>query len=498
MQGCRHRIRDFVRTGVRIAVAAALLCTAGIRAAPQPLADPIPERIAKGDLVVAVEPFVRAPPSIDPAKPPTTNDAYARIQYLLPIPDGSGRLVFNDVRGQLYVTDAAGSPPAVYLDLRRQDLDFYNDLFPNEAGLLGFAFHPQFAAAGKPGYGKLYVGFSAGPDSGVADYQDKSSATDENDETQESVVREFTAADPAANVFRGTSREVLRIGQFEPTHNVGTLAFNPTAQPGSADYGMLYICFGDGGGRFDPERNGQNLATPLSAILRIDPLPGEGIGEERRYGIPADNPFVSTPGAAPEIWAYGLRHAQQFSWDADGRMFIGDIGQDHIEEVNLGVAGGNYGWPLREGTFATAFGVDVAQTGPVFERPVDLRPFIYPVAEYDHDEGLAIGGGFVYRGEDIPELRGRYLFTDVARGRLFAIATDDLAPGKRTPIEEVRLLFDGEERDLVDVAGFRNTYHGPEFPRVDLRLGIDHRGELYLLTKGDGWIRKVVPAAAGG
>ena len=76
--------------------------------------------------------------------------------------------------------------------------------------------------------------------------------------------------------------------------------------------------------------------------------------------------------------------------------------------------------------------------------------------------------------------------------------TDDLAPGKRTPIEEVRLLFDGEERDLVDVAGFRNTYHGPEFPRVDLRLGIDHHGELYLLTKGDGWIRKLVPAPTGG
>ena len=499
MRDCQHRNSDCVRAWVRVSLVAALLCASGIHAAPQPLADPIPERIVKGDLAVAVEPFVRAPPSIDPAKPPTTNDAYARIQYLLPIPDGSGRLVFNDVRGQLYVTDALGSPPAVYLDLRRQDLDFHNDLFPNEAGLLGFAFHPQFAAAGKPGYGKFYVGFSAAPDSGVADYQDKSSTSQESGEAQESVVREFTTVDPAANAFRGTSREVLRIGQFEPTHNVGTLAFNPTAQSGTPDYGMLYICFGDGGGRFDPERNGQNLATPLGAILRIDPLPGEERGDDGRgYGIPPDNPFVSTPGAAPEIWAYGLRHAQQFSWDVDGRMFIGDIGQDHIDEVNLGVAGGNYGWPLREGTFATAFGVDVAQTGPVFERPADPQPFIYPVAEYDHDEGFAIGGGFVYRGADIPELQGRYLFTDIARGRLFAIETHDLAPGRPAPIEEVRLLFDGEERDLVDVAGFRNTYHGPEFPRVDLRLGIDQRGELYLLTKGDGWIRKVVPAASDG
>ena len=472
-----------------IAFATALCCAAEDSATPRPLADPIPAKIAKGDLVVAVEPFVRAPPSIDPAKPPMTNDAHARIQYMLPIPDGSGRLVFNDLRGQLYVTDAAGSPPALYLDLRRQDVDFHNDAFPNEAGLLGFAFHPQFAAKGEPGYGKLYTGFSAGPDSGAAAYEDKSG------EAQESVIREWTAADPTANVFRGASREVLRVGQFEPTHNVGTLAFNPTAKPGTPDYGLLYICFGDGGGRFDPERNGQNLATPLGAILRIDPLAGD---EERGYGIPPDNPFVATPGAAPEIWAYGLRHAQQFSWDVDGRMFIGDIGQDHIEEVNLGVAGGNYGWPLREGTFATAFGVDVAQTGPVFARPADPQPFIYPVAEYDHDEGFAIGGGFVYRGEDIPQLRGRYLFSDIARGRLFAIATDDLIPDEPTRIEEVRLLFDGQERDLVDVAGFRNTYHGEEFPRVDLRLGIDHRGELYLLTKGDGWIRKLVPATTSG
>ena len=174
-------------------------------------------------------------------------------------------------------------------------------------------------------------------------------------------------------------------------------------------------------------------------------------------------------------------------------MFIADIGQKTIEEVNLGVAGGNYGWRYREGTFATAPSLGLANHGQVFKRPADPHLFIDPVAEYDHDEGTAIGGGFVYRGEDIPELRGRYLFTDIARGRLFAIDTDDLAPGKPTSIKEVRLLFDGKERDLVDVAGFRNTYYGPHYRRVDLRLGIDHRGELYLLTKGDGWIRKLVP-----
>ena len=468
--------------------AALLLTPLMVHAAPLPLDDPLPEKIAKGDIVVAAVPFVRAPRSSDPAKPATTNAAHARLQYLLPIPDGSGRLAFNDVRGLLYVTDANGSPPTVYLDLRVRDVDFHNALFPNEAGLLGFAFHPEFGQSGKPGYGKLYTGFSAGPDSGTATY------LDESGENQESVIREWTAVDPAANTFQGTSREVLRIGQFSPTHNVGTLAFNPHVDEGSPDYGKLYICFGDGGGRDDPQENGQNPATPLGAILRIDPLAGDA---EQGYGVPADNPFVGQAGMAEEIWAYGLRHPQQFSWDIDGRLFIGDIGQDQVEEVNLGVSGGNYGWRLREGTFATAFGVDSLQIGPVYARPeTDPEPFIYPVAQYDHDEGFAIAGGFVYRGEAIVELYGKYVFTDIANGRVFAIDADGLTPGKPTTIEEIRLSFDGVEKDLVDVAGFENTYHGPDHPRVDLRLGVDDQGELYLLTKGDGWIRKLVPADA--
>ena len=454
---------------------------------PTPLTDPIPEPIAKGDIVVAAIPFVRAPPSADPANPPMTNDAYARIQAMLPIPDGSGRLVFSDVRGFLYVTDLTGATPRMYLNLRTQDVDFYNVAFPNEAGLLGFAFHPQFGQPGKPGYGKLYTAFSAGPDSGEAAY------LDESGENQESVIREWAAADPAAPAFEGTSREVLRVGQFEPTHNIGTIAFNPTASEGSPDYGLLYICFGDGGGRNDPRAYGQNLAVPLGGIARIDPLGGS---DGRAYGIPADNPFVDTPGAAPELWAYGLRHPQHFSWDHDGRLFIGDIGQDHIEEVNLGVAGGNYGWQLREGTFATASGVGVLGDGEVYERPAtDPVPFVYPVAQYDHDEGFAIAGGFVYRGQAIPQLRGKYVFADLARGRVFYIETEGLRSGQLATIKELRLQFDDEERDLVTVAGYANTYHGDEFPRVDVRFGIDQHGELYLLTKGDGWIRKLAPVS---
>ena len=460
-------------------------------ARPQPLPDPLPEAIPKGAIVVAAVPFARAPKTTDPAKPPGTNDAYARIQYLMPIPDGSGRLVFNDLRGILYLTDASGRDPVVYLDLRAQNVGFYNAAYPNESGLMGFAFHPQFADEGKPGYGKFYTAFTAVPEgygAGASNETIRQLIFYVSGRDQQDVIREWTANDPAADVFEGDSRDVFRAEQFAVTHNIGTIGFNPHAIEGSSDYGLLYATIGDGGSANDPEENGQDLATPLAAILRIDPLGG---GEDSAYGIPADNPFVEHAGAAPEIWAYGLRHAQHFSWDEDGRMFIIDIGQDQIEEVNLGVAGGNYGWRLREGTFATAFGWDVDEIGAVFPLPpTDEERFVYPVAQYDHDEGHAIGSGFVYRGTGIPELRGRYVFADITNGRIFTIETDALRPGYPTPIEELRLMFDGEEGALLDVVGFGNTYHGGL--RADLRLGLDAAGELYLLTKGDGWIRKLV------
>ena len=471
------------RVGCGALLALALALAEGA-AAQTPLADPIPEPIAKGPLRVAAEAFVRAPPSRDMATPGGTNSAYARIQYLLPVPGPGGRLAFNDTRGLLYLTDSTGAAPQVYLDLRNENVGFTNANFPNEAGFMGFAFHPQFATVGAPGYGKLYTAFSAEPE-GAADHAGEGAV-------QHSVLQEWTATDAAAATFAGAARELLRVGQFAPNHNIGTIAFNPASRPGGADYGRLYVGLGDGGGAHDPRDNGQRLATPLGAILRIDPLDTA----DGAYGIPADNPFVAEADAAAEVWAYGLRHPQQFSWDSDGRMFIGDIGQDQIEEINLGVAGANYGWRLREGTFATAM-AHGGRGGPVFRPDEDPLPFVYPVAQYDHDEGLAVGGGFVYRGSRVPALADKYLFTDFPRGRLFAIDADGLVAGQPADILEVRLTFDGVERELADVAGYPNTYR-PGL-RVDSRLGIDHDGELYLLTKGDGWIRKLAaqrPAAA--
>ena len=474
-----HIARSLATTAMLIA-AAALPAGAQVEALP----DPIPEPIRKGDLVVEATDFVRAPRTEESALDRITNLAYARIQYLTPIGDGSGRLVLNDLRGVLYITDESGMTPVTYFDIRTQDVAFDDSMFPNETGLVGVAFHPQFATAGTPGFGKFYTAYSATSDSGRADY------LDDDAESHESVIREWTADDPGANVFSGTSREVFRIGQFASNHNIGVLAFNPTATEGSPEYGLLYASLGDAGAANDPRDYSQSLSEPHGAIIRIDPLGGDG---SRGYGIPSDNPFVGESGVAPEIWAYGLRHAQQFSWDTDGRMFMGDIGQNFVEEVNLGVPGANYGWRLREGTFATAFAVGESRPGRVYAPPAqDDEAFVYPVAQYDHGEGNAVGGGFVYRGEAIPDLQGKYVFTDFPRGRVLYIDADDLVPGQLAEIRELRLILNGREQDLVDVAGFPNTYGRGD--RVDARLGIDSAGEIYLLTKGDGWIRKLEPA----
>ena len=457
-------------------------------------------------MLTAVD-FVRAPRTAD--KHLGVNDAYARIQYLLPVPGGR-RLAFNDIRGILYLTDMQGSAPQVYLDLDRQGVRLSTTRPHGESGFMGFAFHPDFAVPDKPGHGKFYTAHTGERGTAKADY-------DYGDALVDQVVREWTAKDPQANVFAGTSREVLRVGSGG-VHNVGTIAFHSAANEGDEDYGLLYIGFGDGASHFyySPRNHAQSLATPLGAIARIDPL---DTADGRRYGIPASNPFVGRANAAPEIWAYGLRHPQQFSWDADGRMFIADIGQDHREEINLGIAGGNYGWPLREGTLVTPVAPWRSVSFFPATHPSRTRAtssFQCPVAQYRRDGGLsAVGGGFVYRGA-IAALRGKYVFTDFVQGRLFSIDVQRLRPQRANPIVELRLAVAEAEQSLVDASGFC-AYAWPtsEPPamagkeqessarakracgrraerRLDARLGIDHDGELYVLTKGDGWIRKLV------
>ena len=160
-------------------------------------------------------------------------------------------------------------------------------------------------------------------------------------------------------------------------------------------------------------------------------------------------------------------------------MLIADIGQANIEEINVGAAGANYGWSEREGTFV----VDHDDEDEFHALPPDdaLQGFTYPVAQYDHDEGDAIVGGFVYRGELVPDLYGKYIFGDLVRGRIFYVDVDDLVPGRQATINELTLLRNGVEITLLALLG--DDY------RADLRFGLDEDGEIYVLTKRDGMIR---------
>ena len=292
---------------------------------------------------MAVEPFLRAPRTFHPqpwkmlAK---RDNAYARIQSLQPIPGQPDRLAFNDTLGVLYLTDTAGRLPTFYLDLRYQDIDLcVTDIIAT--GLLGFAFHPEFSVEASPARGKFYTAYTA-------------ASGDQPNYCDSTVIREWTTNDPMTNIFYGTSHEIFRTPHPKRSrHNIGTIAFNPYAHHYSEDYGFLYISLGDGDdikGSAPPD-DSQNRVTPQGSILRVDLRVDLRDDNERPHSPSWHTSYLTSSGLLPEIWAYGLRHPQNFSWDARGRMFINDIGGAKIEEINLGTAGGNYGWPLREGTF---------------------------------------------------------------------------------------------------------------------------------------------------
>lgn len=252
----------------------------------------------------------------------------------------------------------------------------------------------------------------------------------------------------------------------------------------------MYIGVGDGGNtvsinnQVDVWKNAQNKGLPLGKILRIDPL-ADG---DKPYGIPKDNPFVDDKRALPEIWALGLRNPQRFSWDTQDthKMLIADIGQSQLEEIDVGKVGANYGWGEREGTRMVKHGDETYRLGLPF---LDfLYGYTYPALVYAHHLGRAVTGGYVYRGKALPQLRGMYVFGDVASGRIFFADVQTLSNGSQAVFYELPLQYKGRRTTLKQIVGA---------DRADLRFGIDDRGEIYVLTKQDGMIRRLsafVPA----
>jgi glucose/arabinose dehydrogenase len=241
----------------------------------------------------------------------------------------------------------------------------------SEQGLLGLAFHPDFASNGR-----FFV-----------DYTNLAGDTR---------VESYTASsDPDSAVPSATP--ILAVDQPYPNHNGGQIAFGPD--------GFLYVGLGDGGSGGDPQGNGQSLATLLGKILRID------VDAAAPYAVPPSNPFVGRAGARTEIWSYGLRNPWRFSFDAtSGAMWIGDVGQNAWEEIDvepLGMGGRNYGWNRLEGTHCYPAGSPCNQSGTVL-----------PLLEYGHDAGCSVTGGYVYRGSALPELDGTYFYGDFCTGMI--------------------------------------------------------------------------------
>ena len=429
---------------------------------PGGILNPVEQKIPQANLRLVLEEVLTVPPS-------DTVPPLARINKLLAIEGSMGeRLFLHDLRGTLYeITDRE---PQVYLDMDDTFADFIH--VPGYGtGLGSFAFHPAFAQNGL-----FYTTHTEPAKAAPADFP----LPDSISAKLQWVLVEWKADNPRADQFSGSQRELLRVDMVSQVHGFQEVTFNPLVKPGDADYGLLYLAMGDGGAGIRYPFLCDSKAHIWTSVLRIDPLGDNSANGQ--YGIPADNPFVDEAEAVYEVWARGFRNAHRISWDrtGSGKMLITNIGQHSVEEVNLGIAGGDYGWPNREGMLLFD---PMANPELVYPLPANDSGYVYPVAQYDHDEGNAISGGFVYAGTEVPQLKGKYIFGDIPRGKVFYAEVDEMEPDQQAQVYALSLEFDGQPTDLVSITQNR---------RVDLRFGLDAAGELYLFTKANGTLYKVV------
>ncbi len=500
-----------IRIGIGII---SLLAVQTVYAADVPItSNPIPEPIVKRGIAFEVKDLARLPDTrgLRPADQDVKPAGWARVNYVRDLPDG--RRFANNSRGFLYQINSSNQPH-VYANLADTfPLGVYNRL---SAGFVSFVFHPEFArnglfytthnehAPGNPGTPNFIP-----PGYGLKDV------------TYHNVLTEWRATNPAASVFAGTRRELLRTAHVVANliHPLGALEFNPTAKPGSEDYGLLYTSGSDHGFSNGAGPNASNpaqtqrLDSIITAILRIDPRSPsvtngrKGLGD---YTIPMANKLAALgPPVLGEIYACGFRNAHRLSWDTDGTMFANDIGMNHIEEINIVRNGENYGWMSREGYFANGRfrGGAMNELYPLPEEILDGRVkdgFTYPVAIYDHDEGRAITAGFAYHGR-IAALRGKYVFGDIHGGRIFVAdlaamkKADDGIPRTVAPIEEVQLYERDADGNRVNVSlqELIDRKMGSKIARADLFISQTRDGELLVTSRQDGTIRMLVPDSRG-
>lgn len=428
------------------------------------LQNPIPEGIAMSNLVVNMELFVQMPATAE-------QRPFTRITKFSTRP-GTEEFYALDLRGKLY--RLRNGKAEVFLNMADHQPNFIN--FPGHAtGFGSFAFHPEFASNGL-----LYTTHTEGPGSAQADF-----AFDDTLKVKlQWVLSEWSTDEPASFPYHGKSRELMRINMVGQSHGVQEIIFNPLAKRGDDDYGLLYIGVGDGGsaerGILHINKGPENI---WSSILRIDPAGRNSANG--KYGIPSSNPFARSrnPKALGEVYAFGFRNPHKITWTKSGEMLASNIGQHNIEELNLILPGHDYGWPTREGSFM----IDLrASTRKLYPLSADDESFNmdYPVAEYDHDEGNAIIGGYEYQGSTISKLKGKYLFGDMVNGRLFYVNVDDIREGEKAPMKEFKVALNGKPTTFKELC---------DDERLSMRFGRDHEGEIYISTMPDGKVYKLVP-----
>jgi hypothetical protein len=461
------------------------------------------------------------------------------------------RLFVNDMNGTLYIVDKETRHLTTYLDFNGRDTRpgiFHRLVFESgySNGFAHFQFDPDYARNGK--FYTVHIEnpaieASSLPDNAhfpglnVSGYATTTPVLTPGPVMHEAVLIEWTDTNTSNSTFEGSAREILRVQLNARIHPMGEIAFNPAARRGDPEWRVAYIGSGDGGSgeaKGEIRQNPQRLDTLAGKILRIIPDPSQHVGtsilsENGRYRIPNDNPFVSTPGARKEIWAYGFRNPHRLSWAIDpsnpsnNRLIATSIGLHTWETVNIVSKGGNYGYSQREGNELLKLDNTTAPLPEVDKIPVQIGSTvsdrvvvpIYPVIQYGHvpGGGDAIGSGYLYSGKAIPALRGKYLFTDISTGHVWyadytdMLAADDGDPKTMAQLHEVKILWNGRVYDsmfpIAEAAYHARGGKDPDLPgrgtisgagRADARMSVDAAGELYILSKSDGVVRKVSAA----
>jgi glucose/arabinose dehydrogenase len=425
------------------------------------------DKIGQGDISIELEPVA---------------DGLTAPNWAAAAPGLADHLFVVDQIGLVWAVNLTDNSKQVFLDVTNAlvPLGFAGEGTFDERGLLGLAFHPDFAANGL-----FYTHTSEPATEGTATFP----VPGDGAANHHSVIAEWLAnapEDPSRGVNLLSRRELMRIGQPQFNHNGGALNFGPDRH--------LYIALGDGGGGNDMGQghtdfvgNAQDTSNVLGTILRIDPDRFDA--ENGQYGIPPDNPFVGEDGVPDEIYAYGFHNPVRFSIDANGDLYVGDVGESGIEEIDLIArddAGGNYGWNTKEGSacfevddFGASFAYAADGESGLCPDLLDDGALIDPIAEYDSQiEGHSIVGGFVYRGDAIDGLEGRYVFADASSAYAFAF-NDPAHSAFNRPVVKVdaapgRLFYLSDANTILE-------FQGDGLTATVLGLGQDAAGALYVL-----------------